>query len=75
MFLLINLSHQVGLVAHSARLNVYGPPSSRGLHNVTAVSRFRPLSVKSCLRNVELFSRGRQLLKFSLGPTLLQLLN
>ena len=49
--LLINLSHQVGLVAHSARLNVYGPPSSRGLHNVTAVSRFRPLSVKSSIRN------------------------
>ena len=35
-----NLSHQVGMVAHSSRLNVYGPPSSRGLHNVTAVSRF-----------------------------------
>ena len=31
---------QVGMVAHSARLNVYGSPSSRGLHNVTAVSRF-----------------------------------
>ena len=31
------------MVAHSARLNVYGLPSSRGLQNVTAVSRFSNL--------------------------------
>ena len=70
-----NLSHQVGMVAHSSRLNIYGPPSSRGLHNVTAVSRFIFISTpilmwlntcvslfcKTCLSsNVYLFNKSIQ---------------
>ena len=32
-------SNSVGTVSHASRLNVYGPPNSRGVLNITAVAR------------------------------------